>query len=99
MSEHDSGDNKGGPRGRGGAGGRSGSVRQSFSHGRSKAVVVEKKRKRIIPAGGAASSVAAVAAAAAAAKAKEAPVDGTPDKPVDPEIQRRAAAVALEQTA
>ena len=44
MSEHESGDNKG--RGRG-MPGRS-SVRQSFSHGRSKAVVVEKKRKRVL---------------------------------------------------
>jgi len=47
MSDTD-GDNKTGGRGRIGGGGR-GSVRQSFSHGRSKAVVVEKKRaKRII---------------------------------------------------
>ena len=96
MSEHDSGDNKGGPRGRGGPGGRGGSVRQSFSHGRSKAVVVEKKRKRIIPPGGAASGVAAVAAAAAA-KSKEAGAKS--DASVDPEIQRRAAAVAAASAA
>ena len=91
MSEQD-GDNKTGGRGRGGpGGGRGGSVRQSFSHGRSKAVVVEKKRKRIIPAGGAAGGAAAAAAAAvakasgaaAAAKASEAekPVAKPTEKP------------------
>ncbi len=75
MSDQD-GDNKTGSRGRaGGGGGRGGSVRQSFSHGRSKAVVVEKKRKRIIPQGGAASNIAAAAAAAAAAKASAKPVE------------------------
>jgi translation initiation factor IF-2 len=47
MSDTDGGDNKIGGRGLGG--GR-GSVRQSFSHGRSKAVVVETKRKRILSA-------------------------------------------------
>ena len=70
MTDQD-GDNKTGTRGRSG-GGRGGSVRQSFSHGRSKAVVVEKKRKRIIPQGTAAGGVAAAAAAAAAAKASAA---------------------------
>ncbi len=47
MSDTDSGDNKISGRGRGPGGGR-GSVRQSFSHGRSKAVVVETKRKRFV---------------------------------------------------
>ncbi|MEO1490563.1 MAG: translation initiation factor IF-2 [Pseudomonadota bacterium] len=64
MSDQDQGDSKVGGRGRGGPG--KGSVRQSFSHGRSKAVVVEKKRKRIIPAGAAGASSGAAAAAAAA---------------------------------
>ena len=32
----------------GGAGGRSGNVKQSFSHGRTKNVVVETKRKRVV---------------------------------------------------
>ncbi|MEM7059467.1 MAG: translation initiation factor IF-2 [Pseudomonadota bacterium] len=83
MSDQD-GDNKTGGRGRA-PGGRSGSVRQSFSHGRSKAVVVEKKRKRIIPAGASgAGGVAAAAAAAAAAKASgatAAPTEPTTEKP------------------
>ena len=70
MTDQD-GDNKTGSRGRAG-GGRGGSVRQSFSHGRSKAVVVEKKRKRIIPQGASGGGVAAAAAAAAAAKASAA---------------------------
>ncbi|MEM9139825.1 MAG: translation initiation factor IF-2, partial [Pseudomonadota bacterium] len=77
MSDQD-GDNK--TRGRG-TGGRSGSVRQSFSHGRSKAVVVEKKRKRIIPAGSSGGSVAAAAAAAAAAKASGAAAPTTTSEP------------------
>jgi Bacterial translation initiation factor IF-2 associated region. len=50
----DSGDKRGGGRGGRGGGGGAGEttrVRQSFSHGRSKSVVVEKKRKRIVPPG------------------------------------------------
>jgi translation initiation factor IF-2 len=35
-----------------GAAGGAGTVRQSFSHGRTKAVVVEKKRARVMPGGG-----------------------------------------------
>src|SRR5690625_3092719 len=67
MSEHETGGgNKGVGRGRG-APGRS-SVRQSFSHGRSKAVVVEKKRKRVVTPGTGAASGGAAAAAAAAVK-------------------------------
>ena len=52
MSDTSGGDNKIGGRGPigGGLGGGRGSVRQSFSHGRSKAVVVETKRKRILSA-------------------------------------------------
>ncbi|MEM1160526.1 MAG: translation initiation factor IF-2 N-terminal domain-containing protein, partial [Pseudomonadota bacterium] len=83
MTDQD-GDNKGGGRGRGQGGRGPGSVRQSFSHGRSKAVVVEKKRKRIIPPGGAGGSVTAAAAAAAAVKAAgkaaEKPAETSPDK-------------------
>ena len=73
MSDTDSGDNKIGGRGfsgRGAGGGRS-SVRQSFSHGRSKAVVVETKRKRFLtPRDGVPKSAAAVAAAMLTAKPK-----------------------------
>src|SRR5690625_5124152 len=64
MSEHETGGgNKGVGRGRG-APGRS-SVRQSFSHGRSKAVVVEKKRRRVVTPGTGATTGSAAAAAAA----------------------------------
>ena len=47
MNDSDSGDNKTTGRGSRGGSVRS-SVRQSFSHGRSRAVVVEKKRKRFV---------------------------------------------------
>ncbi|MFT6061863.1 MAG: translation initiation factor IF-2 [Paracoccaceae bacterium] len=59
MSDTDDDNKSGGNlRARGGAGGTPTRVRQSFSHGRSKSVVVETKRKRVItpgtaPAGGA----------------------------------------------
>ena len=73
MSDTDSGDNKIGGRsfgGRGAGGGRS-SVRQSFSHGRSKAVVVETKRKRVLtPRDSVPKTAAAVAAATLIAKPK-----------------------------
>ena len=90
MSDQD-GDNK--TRGRGpGGGGRGGSVRQSFSHGRSKAVVVEKKRKRIIPQG--TSGVAA--AAAAAAKNAAAPAE---DKPKAEQPKAAASGTAAPKAA
>ncbi|MCH8166564.1 MAG: translation initiation factor IF-2, partial [Proteobacteria bacterium] len=76
MSDTNSGDNKTGGRGislRGVGGGRS-SVRQSFSHGRSKAVVVETKRKRFLTTrDGAPKTGAAAAAAAATLTAKPKP--------------------------
>ncbi len=73
MSDTNSGDGKVGGRGPGGraTGGRS-SVRQSFSHGRSKAVVVEKKRKRVLTAPDGAAKPA-VTAATLTAKPKPAP--------------------------
>ena len=75
MSDTDSGDNKIGGRGFGGrgAGGGRSSVRQSFSHGRSKAVVVETKRKRILTPHDGAPKTAAAAAAAATLTAKPKP--------------------------
>ena len=84
MSEHESGDNKGSGRGRG-VPGRS-SVRQSFSHGRSKAVVVETKRKRVLtpgtgPSGGHAGVSAAAAAAKAAAAKPAKPATAAPVAP------------------
>ncbi|MEM1382741.1 MAG: translation initiation factor IF-2 [Pseudomonadota bacterium] len=82
MSDTDGGDSKIGGRNRSGGGGGRGSVRQSFSHGRSKSVVVEKKRKRIItprdggstpPAPKATAGAAAAGAAAGAATTSDAP--------------------------
>ena len=61
------------------SGGGSGTVRQSFSHGRTKAVVVEKKRKRI------------VAPKTAAQKVKEAKEKEEQAK-VEAEAQKAAAA-------
>ncbi len=58
-----------------------GTVRQSFSHGRSKAVVVEKVKRRVIPgetAQPAAAAPAAPAAPARPAAAPAAPVTATP---------------------
>jgi translation initiation factor IF-2 len=87
MSETSGGDNKLGGRGLGG--GR-GSVRQSFSHGRSKAVVVETKRKRILSAPDGAHKPAVSAplvpkpqpqAAAPAPKPAEKPADKRDAKP------------------
>ena len=89
MSDTDSGDNKIGGRGFGGrgAGGGRSSVRQSFSHGRSKAVVVETKRKRFLtPHDGAAKTTpAAVAAAAATLTAKPKPQGAAPERAERPE--------------
>jgi len=47
MSDTDNGDNKSGGKTLTLRGGETGRVRQSFSHGRTKSVVVEKKRKRV----------------------------------------------------
>ena len=51
-------------------GGAAGTVRQSFSHGRSKQVVVEVKKRRIAPDGKPEAAAAAPAAAPAAPSAK-----------------------------
>ncbi|MEO0982221.1 MAG: translation initiation factor IF-2 [Pseudomonadota bacterium] len=50
-------------------GGSSGTVRQSFSHGRSKQVVVEKKKRRIVAPGGGGASGGAAKSAGGDAKA------------------------------
>src|SRR5699024_4782025 len=78
------GGNKGVGRGRGGLPGR-GSVRQSFSHGRSKAVVVETKRKRVLTPGsggpsGAAAATTAKGAARPATSRTKAPKPDAPEK-------------------
>lgn len=59
----------------------SGQVRQSFSHGRSKAVVVEKKRKRTIIPGRAAEETPAQSEPAPAAAATPAPAKPEPKQP------------------
>ncbi len=63
-----------------GKGMETGQVRQNFSHGRSKAVVVERKKKRVLVKGGAAEPAAAPAAPTPAAPA--APKAYVPKKPV-----------------
>ena len=55
----------------------SGQVRQSFSHGRSKSVLVEKRRKRIVKPGQESADAGAVEAPAVAPDAPEA----TPQMP------------------
>jgi len=57
----------------------SGHVRQNFSHGRSKSVLVEKKKKRSIAAPGKEEASEAEAATASAEAASEAPVADTVD--------------------
>jgi translation initiation factor IF-2 len=71
-----------------------GTVRQSFSHGRSKAVVVEKVKRRVVGQGEAPLQAAPVAAKPAAATA--APAAATP--PVAPRGPTAAAAVAPPKT-
>ena len=70
----------------------SGHVRQSFSHGRSKSVLVEKKKRRAIGAGGAAQPVEE-AAPKLAARVAEAPAA----KPQAEEAQGRRVGVVLPQ--
>jgi len=76
---------------RGGGGGDRSHVRQSFSHGRSKSVVVEKKRKRVVvPKPGAAS------AAGGAAQSKPSAAGAGSKRPAgitDAEMDRRLAAL------
>ncbi len=70
----------------------SGHVRQSFSHGRSKSVLVEKKKRRAIGAGGAAQAVEEPAAQKPAPRTAE-----TVQKPVQDETPSRQARVVLPQ--
>ena len=84
MSDSDSNDGKGKTLSLRGGGTETSRVRQSFSHGRSKSVVVEKKRKRIVVPGAtpAAAPKPAAPVAAPAAKAKAAaPRDAKPAAP------------------
>jgi translation initiation factor IF-2 len=70
----------------------SGHVRQSFSHGRSKSVLVEKKKRRAIGSGGAAQPVEE-AAPKPAARVAEAPAA----KPQAEEARGRRVGVVLPQ--
>jgi translation initiation factor IF-2 len=96
MNDTNGGDNKiggRGPTGRGpssgGLGSGRGSVRQSFSHGRSKAVVVETKRKRILSAP---DGTAKPAAAPLVAKPQPKPLATAPAaKQVEKPLERRDA--------
>ncbi len=86
MSDTDNGDNKTGGKTLTLKGGETGRVRQSFSHGRSKSVVVEKKRKRVFtPRDG---------AIPAAKPAAETPPAQQPaaDAPAPKQAERRPAA-------
>jgi translation initiation factor IF-2 len=58
-----------------------GTVRQSFSHGRSKAVVVEKVKRRVLGPGEAAPAAAARPASTSGGAAPS-PVGGPPAKPI-----------------
>jgi translation initiation factor IF-2 len=78
-----------------GAGTRSGSVKQSFSHGRTHAVVVETKRKRVVVLTPAAKAVGAPAPGAAGS-AVAAAVSDTSRRPAgisDVEMERRLSAL------
>jgi len=63
-----------------------GTVRQSFSHGRSKAVVVEKVKRRVGPGEGAPRETAAPSATASAATAPKATIVLTPAAPRGPTV-------------
>ena len=69
----------------------SGQVRQSFSHGRSKAVLVEKRRKRVVKPGQEEAAAPQEAASEAPAAAPEAPLPAGLSKA---EQEKRLAAVA-----
>ena len=75
----------------------SGQVRQSFSHGRSKSVLVEKRRKRIVKPGQESADAGAVEAPAAALDNPEAPPQ-MPDGLSKAEQEKRLAAVAEAKT-
>ncbi|MGQ0611875.1 MAG: translation initiation factor IF-2 [Paracoccaceae bacterium] len=81
-----------------GAGTRSGSVKQSFSHGRTHAVVVETKRKRVVVPGPVAKPVVNAPATGNAGPAVAAAVSDTSRRPAgisDAEMERRLAALKL----
>ncbi|MGB5213757.1 MAG: translation initiation factor IF-2 associated domain-containing protein, partial [Anderseniella sp.] len=82
TNDNDNGNERPGGRTLGLRGGGQSRVRQNFSHGRSKTVVVETKRKRIIGAPGAKPAAPAIAEAPAPAPAaapKPAPAVSAPE--------------------
>ena len=72
-----------------------GTVRQSFSHGRSKAVVVEKVKRRILTPGEASAGARPAQAAPAAAPAQARAAPAAPAKPTLPRRQRPASSCRL----
>ncbi len=79
-----------------GLGGKGGHVKQSFSHGRTKSVVVEKKRKRVVvPKPGAAPAAGAQSTASKGSDPARRPA-GISDAEVDRRLKALAAAKARE---
>ncbi len=79
-----------------GLGGKGGHVKQSFSHGRTKSVVVEKKRKRVVvPKAGAAGSAAAQGSAQTQSNPARRPA-GISDAEMERRLKALAAAKARE---
>ena len=78
-----------------GGGQRPGQVKQSFSHGRTKSVVVETKRKRVVKPAAKPATAAPVTALAAAAGAVRRPA-GISDAEMDRRLKALAAAKARE---
>jgi translation initiation factor IF-2 len=90
MNETDSGDNKGGRRVAGRGGTVRGQVRQSFSHGRTHAVVVEKKKKRLVPtADGARPAVAGTITLKPRAPVSEPPTPPVPEKKPEAKVPEK----------
>ena len=81
-----------------GAGTRSGSVKQSFSHGRTHAVVVETKRKRVVVPTPTAKPAVGSPATGTAGSAVAAAVSDTSRRPAgisDAEMERRLSALKV----
>ncbi|MEO9874405.1 MAG: translation initiation factor IF-2 [Anderseniella sp.] len=99
TNDNDNGNERPGGRTLGLRGGGQSRVRQNFSHGRSKTVVVETKRKRIIGAPGAKPAAPAAPAAPAVAEAPApAPVATPETKPATPAPEATAPAPAAPAT-
>ncbi|HUF88073.1 MAG TPA: translation initiation factor IF-2 associated domain-containing protein, partial [Thermohalobaculum sp.] len=100
MNDTDSGDNKGGRRAPSRGGGTvRGSVRQSFSHGRSHAVVVETKKRRLVtpPDGAKPAGTGTITLKPAAPKPAAAPA-ATPETEVARKAPKPAAKAVARDT-